>query len=101
MIIFQPKTDRITKLATVFPERIVELSKIFSKPTNIYLDYANMYHWFERLQWHIDIKRLKQLFDSFSTIKKVRFYNGVLPGDIFSQSLVDDARSYNYQVTTK
>lgn len=101
MNIFMPKTERISKLAKLFPERVDELSKIFSKPTNIYLDYANMFHWFERLQWHIDIKRLKQLFDSFSTIKKVRFYNGVLPGDEFSQGLVDDARSYDYQVTTK
>jgi len=42
---FKPKTERIEKLAKIYPDRIKELEKIFSKKTNIYLDYSNIYHW--------------------------------------------------------
>lgn len=59
---FQPKTERIKILAEKFPQTIIKLEEIFDKPTNVYIDYANAAHWQGKLGWHIDIKRLKQLF---------------------------------------
>lgn len=98
---FTAKTDRIAKLAELYPGRIKELSAIFGKKTNIYLDWSNMFHWSSRLQWHIQVKRLKQLFDSFSAINSVNLYNGILPGDEGSKQFIEDAESYGYLIITK
>jgi len=98
---FKPKTDRIAKLAEIYPERINELSRIFEGKTNVYLDWANMYHWSSKLKWHIQVKRLKQLFDSFTTINAVNLYNGVLAGDEGSQQFMDDAKGFDYIVISK
>ena len=56
---FTPQTDRIKKLAELFPNIIIELEKILSVETNIYLDWQNIIHWQEKLGWHIHTKRLK------------------------------------------
>lgn len=101
MDIFQPKTGRLIKLAEIYPERITELSEIFSKPTNIYLDYANLFNWSHKLNWHVESKRLKQFLDSFSTIKIVRLYSGTLNGDRNSERFIKEVRELKYTVITK
>lgn len=78
---FKPKTERIRQLAKEYPERISELGQIFDKSTNIYIDFANVMGWQDRLGWHISLKRLKQLLDSFDTVRDVKFYSGTLVGD--------------------
>lgn len=98
---FKPKTERIEKLSKLFPERIKELSNIFAGKTNVYLDWANMYHWSTRLKWHIQVKRLKQLFDSFTTINAVYLYNGILESDEGSKQFMDDIKTYDYIVISK
>ncbi len=98
---FQPKTERIRELAEQYPSRINELQQIFNGPTNIYIDFANVLRWQERLGWHIDLKRLKQLFDSFDTIHQVKFYNGTLIGDNKSENFIDEVQKYKYIVITK
>jgi len=98
---FKPKTERIEKLAAIYPERIQELSLIFAKKTNVYLDWSNMYHWSSKLKWHIHLKRLKQLFDSFTRINAVNIYNGILEGDEGSEQFMEEAKSYDYVVITK
>ncbi len=98
---FQPKTERIKHLSNVLPHRIEELSKIFDRKTNVYVDFANVMGWQERLQWHIDVKRLKQFFDSFNTIENVKFYYGTLEGDNNSEQLIKDVRKFKYEVITK
>lgn len=75
---FKPKTIRLTELATKYPDVIEKLNTAFSGITNVYIDYANVIHWHRQLGWHVDIKRLKQLLDSFSTIKLTHFYAGTL-----------------------
>jgi uncharacterized LabA/DUF88 family protein len=98
---FEPKTDRIKKLSLLFPDRIRELEGIFDKPTIVYIDYANVYRWQEKLGWHLDLKRLKQILDSFDQVKKVKFYYGTLVGSAESVQMVDSVIRMGYEVITK
>ena len=98
---FQPKTDRIAKLADIYPIRIKELSVILNRKTNVYLDWSNMFRWSSKLKWHIDVKRLKQFLSSFTTIHAVNLYTGILKGDGGSEHFAVDAQSYDYVVVTK
>jgi len=98
---FLPKTDRIKELAEKYPQRISELENIFSKPTNIYIDYANVRPWANKLHWHIEPKRLKQFFDSFDSIKSVKIYNGTLTGDVLSEKLNGELGHFGYELKTK
>lgn len=98
---FQPKTERIKQLAIKYSLRIKELERIFDKSTNIYIDFANVFRWQEKLGWHIDLKRLKQLLDSFDAISRVKFYQGKLIGDIHSEHFIKEVEQYGYIVITK
>lgn len=98
---FQAKTERIKKLSQKYSNRILELEKIFDKKTNIYIDFANVIRWQDKLKWHIDLKRLKQFLDSFSNIEKIKFYNGKLEGDEKSSAILEEAEKYGYFVKTK
>lgn len=57
---FSSKTDRLKELSQKYPERIKELEKLFVGKTNVYIDYANVKPWANKLGWHVDPKRLKQ-----------------------------------------
>lgn len=112
---FEPKTPRLAELAQKYPKVIEQLNTVFCSVTHIYIDYANVIHWHKQLGWHVDLKRLKQLFGSFTTIKLVRFYAGTLDelennfADVnlnsakkFSApSIIDVAKLNGYQVCTK
>jgi len=98
---FNAKTERIDKLSKKYANRIKELDLIFDKPTNIYIDFANVIRWQGKLQWHIELKRLKQLLDSFDTVKDVRYYSGTLIGDAKSEESIEDIRRCKYTVITK
>lgn len=98
---FSAKTDKIKELASKQQFRIDELVRIFDKPTNIYIDFANVFRWQEKLGWHISLKRLKQLLDSFSTINQIKFYSGTLVGDIKSEKIIEEAKILGYGVITK
>jgi uncharacterized LabA/DUF88 family protein len=98
---FQPKTERIKKLAQKYSNRILELERIFDKKTNIYIDFANVIRWQDKLKWHIDLKRLKQFLDSFENVKKIKFYNGKLEGDEKSLAILEEAKKCGYEVKTK
>ena len=67
---FEPRTDRIRELSEIYPERTKELETIFSGRTNVYIDFANVIGWQDKLGWHVEIRRLKQLLDSFSSVEK-------------------------------
>jgi uncharacterized LabA/DUF88 family protein len=98
---FQPKTERIKELAELFSERVKELEDIFVGSVNVYIDYGNIFRWQDKLKWHIDVKRLKQLLDSFSTIKEIKFYDGTLEGDKKSEQWINYLESLGYYVRTK
>ena len=98
---FNPKTERIKKLAKLFPERIRELENIFTGSVNVYIDYGNVFRWQNKLKWHIDVKRLKQLLDSFSTINEIKFYDGTLEESEKSKQWINYLKSLGYYVRTK
>lgn len=98
---FTPKTEKIKKIAKDKQAVISQLGSIFNKPTRIYIDYANVRPWSDKLGWHIDLKRLKQFFDSFDTIEAVNFYNGYLEGNKQSKRGIEEVESQKYVVRTK
>jgi uncharacterized LabA/DUF88 family protein len=98
---FKPKTTRIGELARKFPDRIAELESIFNQRTNVYIDYANVRPWANKLGWHVDPKRLKQLLDSFDMVQMVKFYNGTLLGDLDSENFMAEIGQWGFDVHTK
>ena len=98
---FTPKTERIKKLAALFPDVITELEAIFGGPTVVYIDLSNIIHWQDRLGWHFHFHRVKQLFDSFDTVKAVRLYAGTLAGNKKSEDAIPEYQGYGYDVHTK
>lgn len=98
---FKAKTEKIEKIASKFPHRIEELERIFDKPTNIYIDYANILSWYEKLKFHVDIKRFKQFFNCFENVKNIYFYYGTLEWDEDSENLIKHVTNTWYILKTK
>jgi len=98
---FTPKTEKIKIIAEQKGEVIAQLESIFSGKTRVYIDYANVRPWSEKLGWHIELKRLKQFFDSFDTIEAVYFYNGYLEGNDRSEKEKTQAEDSRYVLRTK
>lgn len=98
---FKARTTKIEKIAENFPKDIQELEYIFDKPSTIYIDFANIIPWQDKLKRKIDIKRLKQFLDSFTNIKKIIFYYGTLLWDSKSEELIADVKKFYYQLVTK
>lgn len=98
---FDPKTQRLKELSLKYPNRIQELKGIFNRKTNVYIDYANVKPWANKLGWHIELKRLKQFLDSFDAVNSVKFYNGTLAGDVESEQFMRDMEKFGFDVHTK
>lgn len=98
---FKPRTERIRTLSKLYPEVIKNLEKVFSAPSNIYIDWANVIHWQSKLGWHFDLKRIKQFLDSFDNIQSIRLYTGTLIGDKQSENFIAVAKTLGYEVATK
>lgn len=98
---FIPKSKKIEILKNYYPSRITELESLLFGNTNIYIDYANIRPWADKLGWHIELKRLKQFLDSFDNIKNIKIYVGTLVGDKVSEDMINKISSYNYDVKTK
>ena len=98
---FTPKTERIKEIAEDEKEVIQQLEGILSAKTHVYIDYANVRPWSNKLGWHIELKRLKQFLDSFDTVGVVNFYNGYLAGDERSEKEKTEAEDCKYILRTK
>ncbi len=98
---FTPKTERIENIAKDKQGIIIQLDSIFDAKTHVYIDYANVRPWSEKLGWHIDLKRLKQFLDSFSAIEAINFYNGYLAGNERSEKEKTEAEECKYILRTK
>jgi len=88
---FKPSTEKIKLLSKVYQKSVKQLESVFNNTTSVYIDFANVIHWSEKLKWHIDLKRLKQLLNSFDTIKYVHFYNGLLENNKNSENIINEA----------
>jgi uncharacterized LabA/DUF88 family protein len=98
---FQPKTEKIRMIYDDYKIKIQSLEKILLGKVFVYIDYANIKPWSEKLQWHIDLKRLKQFLDSFSQIEEIKIYSGILKGDIKSEKEAEEIKKSNYIYRTK
>jgi len=98
---FTPKTDRIKNIAEDKQGVIKQLESIFANKTRVYIDYANVRPWSEKLGWHIELKRLKQFLDSFSSVEAVNFYNGYLAENKRSEKEKTEAEDNKYVLRTK
>lgn len=98
---FTPKTEKIKKIAGKKQAVISQLEGIFDEPTRVYIDYANVRPWSNKLGWHIDLKRLKRFLDSFGTIEAINFYNGYIEGNRQSEKEIKEIENQKYVVRTK
>ncbi len=99
---FVPSKPRIRALAQGHPQPIARLNAIFREcKTAVYVDWANVRHWCHSLGWHVDHEKLKELLDSFTPTKYVRFYWGTLPGAPKSKSTIVQAEQLGFIVRTK
>ena len=98
---FTPKTERIKNIAKGKQEVVKQLESIFATKARVYIDYANVRPWSEKLGWHIELKRLKQFLDSFDTVEAVNFYNGYLAGNERSEKEKTEAENNKYFLRTK
>ncbi|MFA5130952.1 MAG: NYN domain-containing protein [Patescibacteria group bacterium] len=99
---FTAKTKRIGEIASDEGKKIIaELENLLTGNVNIYIDYANVKPWSTYLNWHIDIKRLKQFLDSFDNIKSIKIYAGTLTGDQNSETMIREMTKCGYDLRTK
>lgn len=98
---FNPKTEKIKIMAGSHEVVISQMDGIFNGDTRLYIDYANVRSWSTKLGWHIDLKRLKQFLDSFTSIQAVNFYSGYLEGDTQSEKEIKEVENQKYVVRSK
>jgi uncharacterized LabA/DUF88 family protein len=97
---FKAKNAGIDALAKKFPDRIAFLETVLTERTIVYMDYANVRNWSRRMQWQLDLQKLKDLLDSFSVLE-VRFYFGTYQGDTKSQGFMTFVHRAGYKIRTK
>lgn len=98
---FKPFTPRIDGIAKGSSAVVAQLETLLSGRVNVYIDHANVRPWANKLGWHIDYRRLKQLFDSFDNFHTAKIYAGTLVGDPASEALIKDLMDWKYDVRTK
>ncbi len=98
---FDPNTKRIKEIADSKKDVIHNLEGLLNNKVFMYIDYANVRPWSEKLGWHIDLKRFKQFLDSFNTIEDNKLYYGTLVGDKVSKQTAEDIKRCGYTLVTK
>lgn len=98
---FNPKTERLVKLAVYYKKVIEQLKRLLAGTTNMYIDYANVRPWATKLKWNVDLKRLKQFLNSFDNITAIRFYDGTLIGDEKSERKIASLQKLGFNLKTK
>ncbi len=99
---FKPKTKKIQDIYKKKKSQPDFLNKkVFKGPTNIYIDWANVYNWQDKLKWHIDTKRLYDFLISFNQVKKIKIYQGFFEDNEESKDRIEDYKNCGYEVRTK
>jgi len=78
---FKPNSLKIEELSKKFGRHIESLEGLLFGNVSVYIDYANVRPWSEKLGWNIDLKRLKSFLNCFDNIKSIKLYDGILEGD--------------------
>jgi uncharacterized LabA/DUF88 family protein len=73
------------------------LAKLLTSSTIVYIDFGNVREWRRRLEWEIDLAKLKSFLDSFG-VKEVRFYFGT---EIGSEKFMTFVHNRGYAIRTK
>ncbi|KKQ37581.1 MAG: hypothetical protein US53_C0015G0008 [Candidatus Woesebacteria bacterium GW2011_GWA1_37_7] len=68
--------------------------------TAVYIDWANVHGWEEKLKWKVDIKKLYKYLDFHKGINDVGFYFGT-DKNKKSREFLEKAREVGYRVVTK
>ena len=98
---FHASTTKIQELARKQPRVIEQLERLLVDGVRMYIDYANVRSWSQRLGWHIDLERLHQFLCSFDNITTISLYSGTLQGDPQSEAFIKKADRLGYRVRTK
>ncbi len=98
---FTTQSPKLQALANAQQNKVQQLEELLGDNAKVYIDYANVLRWSEKLAWRIDLKRLRQFLAAFTGIKEVSLYTGVLSGDQRSEKFVADAEKLKYRVVTK
>lgn len=97
---FTAKTNALDMAAKKFPERVEMLESLLNYSTIVYIDFSNVNGLQRRLGWQIDLRKLKDLFDSFG-VKETRFYFGTLSGHEGSSRFMSFVYKAGFKVRTK
>jgi len=68
--------------------------------TAVYIDWANVHGWEEKLKWQIDLKKLYKYLKTYKEIKDFRFYFGT-DSHPASKEQLELARNIGFKVITK
>ena len=98
---FSPKTEKIKQIAEENKKAVEQVEHLFGSSARIYIDYANVRPWSTKLNWHIDLKRLKQFLDSFDAVEVINFYGGYVEDDEQSKKEIEAVENLKYVVRTK
>ncbi|PIR70422.1 MAG: hypothetical protein COU46_01625 [Candidatus Niyogibacteria bacterium CG10_big_fil_rev_8_21_14_0_10_42_19] len=98
---FSPKTEKIKQIAEENKKAVEQVEHLFGSSARIYIDYANVRPWSIKLNWHIDLKRLKQFLDSFDAVEVINFYGGYVEDDEQSKKEIEAVENLKYVVRTK
>jgi uncharacterized LabA/DUF88 family protein len=98
---FNSKTPKIEKIKKEHPAIINKLEDLLNGNVHMYIDYANVRPWANKLKWHIQITRLKQFLDSFDNIGSIKFYQGEIVGDDKSAREIAKLDKNNFTIRTK
>lgn len=77
--------------------------KIFSLKgkTLVAIDWANVYGWFKKLKWEIDIKKLFDYLKEYSEIYDIRFYFGIEKRNKKSEEFQQEIKNIGYTLISK
>lgn len=99
---FKPKAEKIIELYKEKKSQPDFLNKkIFKGKTNIYIDWANVINWQDKLEWHVDTKRLYQFFSSFDQVNAIKLYEGHFEDNNDDKEKIKDFEKIGYTVRTK
>jgi uncharacterized LabA/DUF88 family protein len=100
---FIPKTPRIQELTERedLKALVEKVDGLFVGKINVYIDFANVRPWSEKLGWHISPNRLKQFLKSFDGMNSIKWYQGGLIGDSRSKNEIKKLERCKYEIRTK